>query len=91
MEDKAESDEEWIYQFLEELLEDVEENQNIMQCIGCGKCVGECPASKISDFNIRRIIRKILRGDKSVLKDSDIWYCYLFAGKYPSVNYYVIF
>ena len=77
MEDKAESDEDWNYQFLEELVEDVEENQNIIQCIECGKCIGECPASKISDFNIRKIIKKILRGDKSVLKDSDIWYCFL--------------
>ncbi len=77
MEDNAESDEDWNYQFLKELVEDVEENQNIRQCIECGKCIGECPASKISDFNIRRIIRKVLRGDKSVLKDPDIWYCFL--------------
>jgi heterodisulfide reductase subunit C len=77
MEDNAESDEEWNYHLLKELVEDVKENSNLIQCISCGKCVGECPASKISDFNIRRIIQKILRGDKSVLKDSDIWYCFL--------------
>ncbi|MFO7794652.1 MAG: 4Fe-4S dicluster domain-containing protein [Promethearchaeati archaeon] len=71
------SDEEWSYDFLESLVKDVEENKNIRQCIDCGKCVGGCPASKISNFNIRKIIRKILRGDKSVLKDSDIWYCFL--------------
>ncbi|TFF99469.1 MAG: hypothetical protein EU541_04835 [Promethearchaeota archaeon] len=72
-----ESDEEWSYDFLESLVEDIEENRNIMQCISCGKCVGECPAAKISNFNIRKIISKVLRGDRSVLKDSDIWYCYL--------------
>ena len=77
MEDNVESDEEWNYYLLKELVEDVKENSNLIQCISCGKCVGECPASKISDFNIRRIIQKILRGDKSVLKDSDIWYCFL--------------
>ncbi|MHA2089210.1 MAG: hypothetical protein ACW972_13090, partial [Promethearchaeota archaeon] len=33
--------------------------------------------TKVSNFNIRKIIRKVLRGDESVLKDSDIWYCYL--------------
>lgn len=76
-ESKIQSDEEWSYDFLESLVEDIEENRNIRQCIECGKCVGECPASKISNFNIRKIIRKVLRGDKSVLKDSDIWYCFL--------------
>ncbi|MGB5911588.1 MAG: 4Fe-4S dicluster domain-containing protein [Promethearchaeia archaeon] len=71
------SDSEWNWEFYEELVEDVNENKNIIQCISCGKCVGDCPAAKVSDFNIRKIIRKVLRGDKSVLKDSDIWYCYL--------------
>ncbi|MBD3196439.1 MAG: 4Fe-4S dicluster domain-containing protein [Candidatus Lokiarchaeota archaeon] len=71
------SDEEWNFDFLDEISEDVEENKKIIQCIGCGKCVGGCPASKISDYNIRKIIEKVLKGDKSVLKDSDIWYCFL--------------
>jgi len=71
------SDSEWTYDFLETLTKDVKENRNIIQCIECGKCVGECPAAKVSDFNIRKIIRKVLRGDKSVLKDSDIWFCFL--------------
>lgn len=71
------SDSEWNWDFYEELVDDVDENKNIIQCISCGKCVGDCPASKVSNFNIRKIITKVLRGDKSVLKESDIWYCYL--------------
>ena len=71
------SDTNWNWEFYEELVEDVNENKNIIQCISCGKCVGDCPAAKVSNFNIRKIITKILRGDKSVLKDSDIWHCYL--------------
>ncbi|MHA1460767.1 MAG: 4Fe-4S dicluster domain-containing protein [Promethearchaeota archaeon] len=67
----------WNWDFYEELVEDVDENKNIIQCFACGKCVGDCPASKVSNFNIRKIIKKVLRGDKCVLKDSDIWYCYL--------------
>ena len=59
MDDKIKTDEEWNYDFLEELSDDVEENRNLLQCISCGKCVGECPASKISNFNIRKIIQKI--------------------------------
>ncbi|MEJ2279388.1 MAG: 4Fe-4S dicluster domain-containing protein [Candidatus Lokiarchaeota archaeon] len=78
MSEKSEkSDSDWSYDLLETLVKDVKENQNIIQCMECGKCVGECPAAKVSDYNIRRIIRKVLRGDKSVLKDSDIWYCFL--------------
>jgi len=71
------TDSDWNRDFYKELVEDVEDNKNIIQCISCGKCVGECPASKISKFNIRKIIKKVLRGDRSVLKDSDIWFCYL--------------
>lgn len=71
------TDSEWNWDFYNDLVDDVDENKNIIQCISCGKCVGECPASKISNFNIRKIIQKILKGDKSVLKDSDIWFCFL--------------
>ncbi|MFX1345737.1 MAG: 4Fe-4S dicluster domain-containing protein [Promethearchaeota archaeon] len=73
----VDSNSEWNWDFYNELVEDVEDNKNIIQCISCGKCVGDCPAAKISNFNIRKIIGKVLRGDKSVLKDSDIWYCFL--------------
>jgi heterodisulfide reductase subunit C len=71
------SDSDWNWDFYEELVDDVEDNKNIIQCIQCGKCVGLCPAASVSNFNIRKIIGKVLRGDRSVLKDSDIWYCYL--------------
>jgi len=67
----------WNWAFYKELVEDVDENKNIIQCISCGKCVGDCSAAKVSTFNSRKIIQKVLRGDKSVLKDSDIWHCYL--------------
>jgi heterodisulfide reductase subunit C len=77
IDENIETDDDWNYDFLDELCEDVQENRNLLQCISCGKCVGECPASKISNFNIRKIIQKILRGDKSVLKENDIWFCFL--------------
>jgi len=67
----------WNWDFYEELVDDVEDNKNIIQCISCGKCVGDCPAAKISNFNIRKIIGKVLRGDKSVLKDSDRAFSYI--------------
>ncbi|MHA1491217.1 MAG: 4Fe-4S dicluster domain-containing protein [Promethearchaeota archaeon] len=71
------SDSEWNWDFYEELVEDINENKNIIQCISCGKCVGECPAARISNFNIRKIITKVLVGDRSVLKEPDLWYCFL--------------
>jgi len=71
------SDTNWNWDFYKELIADVNGNFSIINCISCGKCVGDCPASRVSKFNIRKIIRKVLRGDRSVLKDSDIWYCYL--------------
>ncbi len=71
------SDSDWNWDFFKEMVEDIEDNKNIIECISCGKCVGDCPAAKISNFNVRKIIAKVLRGNKSVLKDSDIWYCYL--------------
>jgi len=71
------SDSDWNWDFYKEIIEDVDENRNIIQCISCGKCVGDCPAAKVSNFNSRKIIQKVLKGDKSVLKDSDIWHCYL--------------
>lgn len=71
------SDSDWNWEFYEELVDDVDENKNIIQCFNCGKCVGGCPGTEVSNFNIRKIIRKVLRGDRSVLKDSDIWYCFL--------------
>ena len=77
MDDNTYTDSDWNYDFLKELVEDIEDNKNIIQCISCGKCVGDCPAAKISNFNSRKIIDKVLKGDKSVLKDSDIWYCFL--------------
>lgn len=75
--DNMDTDSDWNYNFYQELIKEVEDNKNLIQCISCGKCVGDCPATKISNFNIRKIIRKVLRGDKSVLSDSDIWYCFL--------------
>ena len=75
MADHTEAD--WNWAFYKELVEDVDENKNIIQCISCGKCVGDCPAAKVSTFNSRKIIQKVLRGDKCVLKYYDIWHCYL--------------
>lgn len=47
------------------------------QCIECGKCVGTCPAARVSDFNSREIVKKVLEKDESVLQDESLWECFL--------------
>lgn len=65
------------WDFFDKIVKDVGDNRDLLQCISCGKCVGDCPASKISDFNIRKIVQRVLDGDESLLEEEDIWYCFL--------------
>jgi len=41
IDENIETDDDWNYDFLDELTEDIEENRNLLQCISCGKCVGK--------------------------------------------------
>lgn len=46
-------------------------------CIECGRCVGSCPAAKVSErFNIREFNRRIKKGDISLLDEEAIWDCF---------------
>lgn len=51
--------------------------ENITNCFLCGTCTAGCPVSIVnSDYNPRRIIRKILLGMKrEVLSSPEIWQC----------------
>lgn len=50
----------------------------LRQCIECGKCVGICTAARVSpNYNSRKIVKKVLEGDESVLKDPELWECFL--------------
>jgi len=49
----------------------------LYQCITCGKCVGSCTAARVSDFNARLIVAKVLDKDESVLSDEMLWKCFL--------------
>ncbi|MBD3230601.1 MAG: hypothetical protein GF329_20650 [Candidatus Lokiarchaeota archaeon] len=57
------------------------ENEDIgpfIDCMTCGKCVGDCIAAANSDFNFRKIIQKILNGDREdIIKGNEIWKCFL--------------
>jgi heterodisulfide reductase subunit C len=48
-----------------------------LSCIQCGRCVGSCPAAKVSpSFNMRVINKRIQEGDEQMLGEGDIWDCF---------------
>ncbi|MHA1269583.1 MAG: 4Fe-4S dicluster domain-containing protein [Candidatus Helarchaeota archaeon] len=65
------------WDFYDEILQTADIG-SFIDCMTCGKCVGDCIAAENSDFNFRRIIQKILEGDKEgVIKSDIIWKCFL--------------
>ncbi|MHA1229031.1 MAG: 4Fe-4S dicluster domain-containing protein [Candidatus Helarchaeota archaeon] len=63
--------------FYDEIL-NTEDIGPFIDCMTCGKCVGDCIAAANTDFNFRQIIQKILYGNKDELINSDeIWKCFL--------------
>ncbi|MHA1699105.1 MAG: 4Fe-4S dicluster domain-containing protein [Promethearchaeota archaeon] len=78
----------------DELLKEIESHplagNDYFSCIGCGRCVGSCPASSVSiNFNIRQFNRRIIEGDESIFEDPAIWdcfYCQTCTGLCPREN-----
>lgn len=65
------------WNFYDELLKS-EVIEPFIDCMTCGKCVGDCIAAENSDFNFRSILQKVLDGDKEQLMNGDaIWKCFL--------------
>ncbi|MHA1731796.1 MAG: 4Fe-4S dicluster domain-containing protein [Promethearchaeota archaeon] len=52
-------------------------SREIIKCVSCGRCVGNCPAGMVTDYNIRDIIRRVLDGDESVLTDPTLFDCFM--------------
>jgi len=52
--------------------------EHLLQCFACGTCTLSCPVAGVTaDYSPRRIIRRILLGQKEqVLSDPTIWYCH---------------
>jgi len=52
--------------------------ENVLNCYLCGTCTAGCPISEIeTDYNPRKIMRKILLGKKDeLLHSGEIWKCY---------------
>ncbi len=49
----------------------------LYQCISCGKCVSNCTAARVSDYNPRLIVAKVIDQDEQVLSDEMLWKCFL--------------
>lgn len=63
--------------FTEMFLNDLE------KCLQCGKCVGTCPAARISSYNSRKLIRDIRRGKpEKVIASEELWICFLCGACY---------
>ena len=58
-----------------EFFKNIERKSNIWACIQCGTCTASCESGRWTALKTRSIIRKVVLGDLSVLKDPDIWLC----------------
>jgi heterodisulfide reductase subunit C len=61
--------------FDSEFFQNIERKSNIWSCIQCGSCTASCESGRWTALKTRLIIRKVVLGDLSVLKDPDIWLC----------------
>lgn len=66
------------WKFYDSIIE-TEDIRPFIDCMTCGKCVGDCIAAKnSSEFNARKIVQKIIEGNRDGLLNGDeIWRCFL--------------
>ena len=58
---------------------------DLEKCMQCGKCVGNCPAASITQYNSRRIIHSIKMGNvEDVIKSEELWSCFFCSSCYAS-------
>ncbi len=50
--------------------------EGLLVCFSCGVCTASCPVAEVEEnFNPRRIIHRVLLGDRDVLKEEYLWVC----------------
>lgn len=78
MSKSKETSDQWSWKF-EDILKKSNLLSNFEKCLTCGKCVGDCPASTVSEtYNVRKLIRDMLYGRTDLLLSSEeIWQCFL--------------
>jgi heterodisulfide reductase subunit C len=58
---------------------------DLEKCMQCGKCVGNCPAASVTQYNSRRAIHAIKMGNiDEVIRSEELWSCYFCSACYAS-------
>lgn len=65
---------------LHDLLEkDIRYEEGLKACMNCGVCTAICPAAEFYDYDPRKVVDLVQRGDdqelEKLLKSETIWYC----------------
>lgn len=64
---------------LDQLKSDLHYQEGMQACINCGTCTAICPAAEYYDYDPRRIVDLVQRGNEAelevLLKSDTIWYC----------------
>ena len=65
--------------YLELLKQDIRFVEGLKACINCGICTAICPAAEFYDYDPRKIVDTVQKGDnddiEKLLKSETIWYC----------------
>ena len=58
---------------------------DLEKCMQCGKCVGNCPAASVTQYNSRRAIHTIKLGNiEDVIKSEELWSCFFCSSCYAA-------
>lgn len=58
---------------------------DLEKCMQCGKCVGNCPAASVTQYNSRRTIHAIKLGNiEEVIKSEELWSCFFCSSCYAA-------
>lgn len=61
------------------LSQDIRFEEGLKACMNCGVCTAICPAAEFYDYDPRKVVDLVQRGDEneleSLLKSETIWYC----------------
>lgn len=65
-------------QLTERIITDIKASKDIgiRKCIQCGMCTSVCPAARHSDYDPRKIAKRVLDEDESIVYDDIIWNCF---------------
>ena len=59
--------------------------KDLEKCLQCGKCVGNCPAARLSPYNSRQLIRDLLDGQiERVISSEELWLCFFCSSCYAA-------